>query len=51
MGFDPRRWRPGSSGPPVTSNVEALLAENDSLRREVRALRRRLDQLQLIQPR
>ena len=46
MGFDPRRWRPGSSGPPVTSNVEALLAENDSLRREVRALRRRLDRLQ-----
>lgn len=46
MGFDPRRWRPGSNGPPVTSNVEALLAENDSLRREVRALRRRLEQLQ-----
>ena len=47
MGFDPRRWRPGASGPPVTSNVESLLAENDALRREVRALRSRLEQLQL----
>lgn len=46
MGFDPRRWRPGASGPPVTSNVESLLAENDALRREVRALRSRLEQLQ-----
>jgi hypothetical protein len=47
MGFDPRRWRPASGSPAVTSNVEALLAENDALRREVRALRRRLEQLQL----
>ena len=46
MGFDPRRWRPAAGSPPVTSNVEALLAENDALRREVRALRRRLEQLQ-----
>ena len=46
MGFDPRRWRPSPSSPPVTSNVEALLAENDALRREVRSLRRRLEQRQ-----
>ncbi|MEB3266877.1 MAG: DnaJ domain-containing protein [Cyanobacteriota bacterium] len=46
MGFDPRRWRPptAGSGPTVTTNVEALLAENDALRREVRALRRQLEQ-------
>lgn len=46
MGFDPRRWRPPAGSPPVTSNVETLLAENDALRREVRALRQRLAQLQ-----
>ena len=46
MGFDPRRWRPAPGSPAVTSNVDALLAENDALRREVRALRRRLEQLQ-----
>lgn len=49
MGFDPRRWRPAPGSPAVTSNVDALLAENDALRREVRALRRRLEQLQLDQ--
>jgi len=49
MGFDPRRWRPAPGSPAVTSNVDALLAENDALRREVRALRRRLEQLQLEQ--
>ena len=49
MGFDPRRWRPAPGSPVVTSNVDALLAENDALRREVRALRRRLEQLQLEQ--
>ena len=48
MGFDPRRW---SSAPEphrrqtVTSNVDALLAENDSLRREVLQLKRQLDLL------
>ena len=47
MGFDPRRW----SGEPrqqprVTSNVDALLAENEALRREVRQLRRRLELLE-----
>ncbi|MEB3201758.1 MAG: DnaJ domain-containing protein [Synechococcus sp.] len=46
MGFDPRRWRPAAGSPPVTSNVEALLAENDALRREVRTLQRRLEHLQ-----
>ena len=45
MGFDPRRrWPSSSSSRPVTCNVEALLAENDALRREVRSLR-----LQLLQ--
>ena len=46
MGFDPRRWRPAPGSPAVTSNVDALLAENDALRREVRALRRQLEHLQ-----
>ncbi|MFN7230103.1 MAG: DnaJ domain-containing protein [Synechococcaceae cyanobacterium] len=48
MGFDPRRWRPPppGTGPAVTTNVETLLAENDALRREVRSLRRQLEQLE-----
>lgn len=45
MGFDPRRWQPSSGGPPITANVEALLAENDALRREVRSLRLQLELL------
>ena len=45
MGFDPRRWRPSPGARPITANVEALLAENEALRREVRALRQLLDQL------
>lgn len=49
MGFDPRRWRPAPGSPPITSNLEALLAENDALRREVWALRRRLEQWELEQ--
>ena len=47
MGFDPRDWS-GASRPRrerVTSNVEALLAENDALRREVMRLTRELDLL------
>ena len=43
MGFDPRRWRPSSGSRPLTTNVEALLAENDALRREVRSLRLQLE--------
>ena len=48
MGFDPRRW--SSAAEPhrrqtVTSNVDALLAENDSLRREVRQLKKQIDLL------
>ena len=38
MGFDPRRWSSAAEAhrrQTVTSNVDALLAENDSLRREV----------------
>ena len=50
MGFDPRRWRPAPGSPAVTSNVDALLAENDALRREVQALRRRLEQLSAQDP-
>ena len=45
MGFDPRRWRPSPGGPTITANVEALLAENDALRREVRSLRAQLELL------
>ena len=47
MGFDPRDWsrasRPRQER--VTSNVEALLAENDALRREVMRLTCELDLL------
>ncbi len=48
MGFDPRLW---SSAPEphrrqnVTSNVDALLAENDSLRREVLQLKKQINLL------
>ena len=53
MGFDPRDWsaashdgRAGASrGDRVTSNVEALLRENDALRREVQRLELELDRL------
>ena len=45
MGFDPRRWTPGPGSRPITTNVEALLAENDALRREVRALKLQLELL------
>lgn len=43
MGFDPRRWRPPAGGPSVTTNVEALLAENEALRRQVRQLQQQLE--------
>ena len=46
MGFDPRHWSGGRPDQRVTSNVEALLAENDALRREVLRLNRELDRLQ-----
>ena len=42
MGFDPRRWRPPPGGPPLTANVDALLAENEALRQEVWRLRQDL---------
>ena len=57
MGFDPRRWSPAAKPhgrQTVTSNIDALLAENDSLRREVLQLKRQLDllrQRQWTQPR
>jgi hypothetical protein len=44
MGFDPRRWRSPPRTRPITANVEALLAENEALRREVWALRQQLEQ-------
>ena len=47
MGFDPRQWS-GASPPRqgrVTSNVQALLAENEALRREVLRLTRELERL------
>ena len=46
MGFDPRQWSAQPRSQHVTSNVEALLAENEALRREVRQLRRRLEHLE-----
>lgn len=47
MGFDPRRWPSASTQPQrVTTNLDALLAENDALRREVQQLRRRLELLE-----
>ena len=54
MGFDPRQWSSSSTrddrnrpnqGERVTSNVEALLRENDALRREVQRLHQQLDRL------
>ena len=46
MGFDPRRWSPEPRPQQrVTSNVDALLQENEALRREVRQLRRQLEHL------
>ncbi|MEB3319120.1 MAG: J domain-containing protein [Cyanobacteriota bacterium] len=45
MGFDPRHWRTPSRGRPITANVDALLAENELLRQEVRALRLALERL------
>ena len=47
MGFDPRQWPAGDQQPRrVTTNIDALLAENEALRREVQQLRRRLDLLE-----
>lgn len=46
MGFDPRHWPSASAQPRrVTTNLDALLAENEALRREVQQLRRQLEQL------
>ena len=54
MGFDPRQWSPhrdraswsrSTSGQRVTSNVEAILRENDALRREVKRLQQELENL------
>ncbi|MFM7550167.1 MAG: J domain-containing protein [Cyanobacteriota bacterium] len=45
MGFDPRDSGRQPSRGVVTSNVDTLLAENDALRREVRRLRQRLQDL------
>ena len=47
MGFDPRQWPSGEHQPRrVTTNIDALLAENEALRREVQQLRRRLELLE-----
>lgn len=48
MGFDPRSWSPASepSGRQrITTNVDALLAENDALRQEVQRLQRLIAQM------
>ncbi|CAK6699954.1 J domain-containing protein [Synechococcus sp. BA-124 BA4] len=43
MGFDPRSWaRAPARGAQVTANIDALLAENEALRREVALLRQQL---------
>ena len=52
MGFDPRQWSSASQPSQrqrVTSNVESLLVENDSLRHEVRRLRAEVERLRLRQ--
>ncbi len=52
MGFDPRQWSPASKPSQrqrVTSNVEALLVENDDLRHEVRRLREQIQRLRTHQ--
>ena len=54
MGFDPRQWSSASQPSQrqrVTSNVEALLVENDALRHEVRRLREQLQRLRTHQSR
>ena len=46
MGFDPRSWSSSADHrcyQTVTTNIDALLAENDSLRREIKSLNRQLD--------
>ncbi len=48
MGFDPRQWSTQPRAQHVTSNVEALLAENENLRREVRQLRRQLERFERL---
>ena len=45
MGFDPRQRTPHR----VTSNVEALLRENDALRREIQRLQRELERARASQ--
>ena len=45
MGFDPRQKTPHR----VTSNVEALLRENDALRREIQRLQRELERARASQ--
>lgn len=53
MGFDPRSWArtpAPAGGPQVTCNLDSLLAENEALRREVRALRRQLAQFHQAWP-
>ena len=57
MGFDPRDWSATphvsrdekARGERVTSNVEALLRENDSLCRGVQRLELELDRLRRLQ--
>ena len=51
MGFDPRQWPSAAQPRRVTTNIDALfaenqalLAENEALRREIQQLRRRLEQ-------
>ncbi len=50
MGFDPRDWPSGGrSSRPITSNLDALLEENATLKQEVLRLRRLLDRYERLE--
>jgi len=50
MGFDPRDWPSGGrSSRPITSNLDALLEENATLKQELLRLRRLLDRYERLE--
>ncbi|MEY3928768.1 MAG: hypothetical protein RLZZ516_478 [Cyanobacteriota bacterium] len=48
MGFDPRQWPSAAQPRRVTTNIDALLAENQALLAENQALRREVQQLRRL---